>query len=336
MDQVLSSEALADFNANGFVRPGLVLPAPLLEGIRENYAGMPSSLSNWSDFEGNVIKHKGDWRALKASVRVALQALKYRPRHERDSKKLYEKALFGSTGVLPVVLQACLDAGLSRSLGDVPLLVGHDLLLEASKHDANFGFHDDGFGWDVFFQTGDDLTVYVALQDMNAKTGGRLRVERSPQQSVLFQDRNAYIQRFARFCRDQGAVDDRGRVTREAAEECRRRNVIAEEFERLSRERAIRIRSLYRKVEMSQIEMVEGEVILFNNKLFHDVEPWKLDTFRSAYIIRCFPLYDMGLYPPSYFLNHVECNRFVLESRHGSLRPIDVSQEVPPQVPCPS
>ena len=336
MHQVLSSEALADFNANGFVRPGLVLPAPLLEGIRENYAAMPSSLSNWSEFQRNVITHKGDWRALKASVRVALQALRYRPRHERDSKKLYEKVLYGSSGVLPVVLQACLDAGLHRSFGDVPFLVGHDILLEGTKDDSNFGFHDDGFGWDIFFQTGDDVTIYVALQDMNEKTGGRLRVERSPQKSILFKDRNTYIQRFARFCRDQGAVDEKGRVTREAAEGCRRRNVIAAEYERLAQERAARTRSHYRKVEMSQITLVKGEVILFNNKMFHDVEPWKLDTLRSAYIIRCLPLYDMGLYPPSHFLNQAACNRFVIEPGGGSVRPIDVSQEIPPQVPCPS
>ena len=336
MHKVLSSESLAEFNANGFVRPGIVLPATLLERSRESYAQMPPSSSNWSYFQRNAIKHKGDWRALKTSVRGALQALERWARREPDPERLYQKTVYGSTRVLPVVLQACLDAGLSRSLGDVPFLVGHDILLEGTKHDTNFGFHDDGFGWDIFFQTGDDLTLYVALQDMNAKTGGRLCVERSPQESVLFQDRNGYIQRFARFCREQGAVDERGQVTREAAEGCRRRNAIAAEYERLAQEWAIRIHLHYRKVEMSQIDLVEGEVILFNNKLFHDVEPWKIDTPRSTYIIRCFPLYDMGLYPPSHFLNHAECNRFLLESGHGPLRPIDVSQEAPPQVPCPS
>ena len=238
--------------------------------------------------------------------------------------------------MIPVVLQVCLDSGLSESLGEVPLLIGHDILLEGTKAHSNFGFHDDGFGWDIFFQTGDDLTLYVALQDMNARTGGRLLVERRPERNIQYHDRNAYIQRFAHFCREQGAVDAHGRVTREAAASCRRRNRIAAEHQKLGDEWKDRVESHSGKVEMSPIELREGEVVLFNNKLFHDVEPWKMDTLRSTYIIRCIPLYDVGLHPPSHFLNDVACNRFVLESGSDPLRPIDVDQESLPLVPCPN
>ena len=318
MHKVLSSDALEEFNANGFVRPGIVLPALLLQQIRDSYANIPPASSNWSYFEDNTIRRKGLWLGLKASVRRGLRSLQ---RRRVSSATLYEKTLYGSTKCLPTILQWCLDAGLGRKLGEIPFLAGHDLLLEGGKSDQNFGFHDDGFGWDIFFQTGDDLTIYVAFQEMNAETGGRLCVERSPEDSILFQDRNAYIQRFAQFCREQGALDAKGRVTREAAEGCRSRNRIAAEYERIAQARKIRISSHYRNVEMSKIDLVEGEVILFNNKLFHDVEPWKRNTLRGAYIIRCFPFYDMGLHPPSQFLNQVDCNRYILESGQRPVAP---------------
>jgi hypothetical protein len=311
----------------------VILSAPTLERIRQNYAGLPPSLSNWSYFATNAITQTGQWSALRSALKRTL-----RPGQESgkpDPQKLYEKSIYGSTLMLPVVLQACLDSGLSESLGEIPLLIGHDILLEGTKDHSSFGFHDDGFGWDLFFQTGDDLTLYVALQDMNEQTGGRLFVERRPEKNIQYQDRNAYIQRFAHFCREQGAVDARGRVTREAAARCRRRNRIAAEYQKLAKEWKHRVESHSGKVEMSPIELSEGEVILFNNKLFHDVEPWKMDTLRSAYIIRCIPLYDMGLHPPSSFLNDAACNRFLLESGSGPLRPVDVDQEALPLVPCP-
>lgn len=335
MRTVLSEASYAEFQSQGFVRTGLVLPDAVLDQIRGLYQAMPASLSNWSYFESNAIVSPRE-PGRKARLKHLLRSWVPGGARPSSSPKVYEKSIYGSTEMIPVVLEALLERGLKDHLRETSFLAAHDILLEGTKHDHNFGFHDDGFGWDIFFQTGDDITVYIALQDMNEETGGRLSVERHPEESVLFAERNRSVQAFARYCKDQGAALKDGRVTREGAETCRRRKHIADAYRRMSEERNLRTRRHYRKVEMSTIDMRKGEVILFNNKLFHDVETWKCSSHRSVYIIRCLPLYEMGLNPPRKFLNDVDCNRYLLDGEAGLVRAIDLETETPTFVACPT
>ena len=335
MKTVLSQGSYSQFKKQGYVRTGLVLPQDSLSQIRKLYGDMPASRSNWNYFETNAIANPGD-QSRRARIKRILRSIVPGLRPPAPHLKPYEKSIYGSTKMIPFVLQLLLDRGLKTHLADLSFLAAHDILLEGTKNDHSFGFHDDGFGWDIFFQTGDDVTIYVALQDMNEETGGRLSVERHPEESILFAERNRSIQSFAQFCKDQGAGMKDERVTREGAETCRRRRHIADMYRKMAEERRARTRQHYRQVEMSQIDMKQGEVILFNNKMFHDVEPWKCQAHRLVYIIRCLPLYEMGLCPPRKFLNDVDCNRYLLDGSKGSIRPIDLRSDQPSYVTCPS
>ena len=112
--------------------------------------------------------------------------------------------------------------------------------------------------------------------------------------------------------------------------------MIDEEYQRLSDWIVSRRESQQGQVQMNPIDAGRGEVILFNNKMFHDVEPWRLAENRSVYIVRCSPLYEMGLAPPSSFLNDVECNRYLIEPSHASFRAVRPEKEDLPFVPVPS
>ena len=75
----------------------------------------------------------------------------------------------------------------------------------------------------------------------------------------------------------------------------------------------------------------EGEVVIFNNKNFHAVEPWKLDAPRRNYIIRTMPLYDLGMAPSATFLNGVPCNRYqLINGRLSAVDPRDNGFEFHP------
>lgn len=334
MKSILSTRALERFNSTGFVRTGISIPDFLLGQISDMYGRIPATASNWKYFFRDPASRSSAFgrRHLSKSILRKLRSWRRGPSVPRNP---YEKSIYGSSRMIPLVLNRCLEHGLSEFLGEVPLLVGHDILLEGSRDHSSFGLHHDGFGWDIFFQTGDDLTLYIPLQDLNEETGGRLCVESHPMESALFEDRNDYILRFVDYCRKYGAVDQAGRVTREAAERCENRERISTEYKRVVAERDDRVQSYGRKIEMTQIDAKRGEVVLFNNKYFHDVENWKHVGHRSIYIIRCFPLYRMGLVPPSYFLNDVACNRYVIDPIEGSLRSVEREAEDLPFVEIP-
>ena len=331
---VLSPGANAQFQAQGFVRTGLVLSGGALSAIRDVYREMPASESNWSYFESNVAAKLGA-QGARARMKRLLRSLVARRKATKPDVRIYEKSIYGSTAMIPMVLEQLLAQGLKDHLADMSFLAAHDILLEGTKDDHSFGFHHDGFGWDIFFQTGDDVTIYIALQDLNHVTGGRLSVERHPEDSVLFEGRNREILSLAQFFREQGAGLRHGRVTKEGAETCRRRRHVADAYHKLV-EKWDQLTTAHRgKIEMTQIDMRKGEVILFNNKMFHDVERWKSEEHRLVYIIRCLPLYDMGLCPPQTFLNGVACNRYLLDGAAGCVRPMDLRSETLPFEPCP-
>ena len=50
--------------------------------------------------------------------------------------------------------------------------MGHDIYLEKTPNHSGFHYHEDGFSWEIFYQTGDDLTLFIPLCDLNKETGG--------------------------------------------------------------------------------------------------------------------------------------------------------------------
>lgn len=190
MKDVLSEKALHALHEEGFVRTGILLPELLIHRICSLYNSMPASLSNWHYFLTSSLSNYSDiknWNDFK--TRFVRKLMPWRvQRHVRE--KIYDKSIFGSSEVLQPVLEECIRQGLASHFGKIPLLVGHDTYLENSRHKTTFGYHTDSFGWEIFYQTGDDVTAYIALQDLNAQSGGRLYVEHHANKNMQYKDRN--------------------------------------------------------------------------------------------------------------------------------------------------
>ena len=245
----------------------------------------------------------------------------------------YDKTIFGSTDLLPLVLNECITNDVGSCLGDVPLLVGHDIYLENSRDKTSFGFHEDGFDWDNFYQSGDDLSFYIPLVDLTEETGGRLHVEQNGDKTVRYRDWNRRILEFSEFCQSVGAVDQRGLVTQKSILQSSQRKMIAECYTKI-----IEGRKHLPKPEPEELQPINfnaGEVVLFNNKRYHNIEPWLAEHLREVYIIRGVPLYDLGLAPPSHFLNNVPCNRYLLSDQGRTLTPFSPEDELPRCYPVP-
>ena len=335
MYDVLSPESLDAFYNEGFVRTGIQLSDRLLDRIQHFFGHLPPSSSNWSYFRTRCLSHYDDlagWQDLKSRA-----IRKFAPWivHRQVRRDIYNKSIYGSSEILPAVLEACLARGLARHLGTLPLLVGHDIYLENSGNKRTVGFHHDGFGWEIFYQTGDDLTLYIPLQDLSADSGGRLFVERHPQQSSLHGDRNQFIKRFGDYCATvEGTTDFRGLVTRENILASPQRKQMAKEFKRLINGRYLL--SPPSQESMRPVNAARGEVILFNNKYFHAIEPLNADICRKIYVVRLFPLYNTTMAPPATFLNRVPCNRFLLNGDRATVEAIDPERASLPFCELPS
>ncbi len=332
MEKILSNQALEGFNRDGYVRTNIRLSQTLTDEIRRHFKQVSPQASNWSFFYLNSLHQYAlpRWQILLFRLKKMLAA---KALHKAILGRQYDKTIFGSTDLLPSVLNECIANNIGTNLGDVPLLVGHDIYLENSRDRTSFGFHEDGFGWDSFYQSGDDLSFYIPLVDLTEETGGRLHVEQNGDKTVRYRDWNRRILEFAEFCQSVGSVDQRGLVTKEAILQSNHRKRIAIRFTEIIDGRKNIPRP--QPEQLQPINFKAGEVILFNNKRYHDIEPWLAEHRREVYIIRCVPLYDLGLAPPSHFLNKVPCNRYLLKDRGRTLIPFSPDAELPTCHPVP-
>ena len=141
------------------------------------------------------------------------------------------------------------------------------------------------------------------------------------------------ICQFSEFCQSVGAVDERGLVTQESILQSSQLKRIAQRFVKIIDDRKYLPKP--EPEELKPIDFKAGEVVLFNNKRYHDIEPWLANHLREVYIIRCAPLYDFGLAPPSHFLNDVPCNRYLLNDQGRTLIPFAPEDELPQCYPVP-
>lgn len=334
MKAVLSESAFQEFQQMGYIRPGLCLSQDVLSRVREFYRAMPFGSSNWHCFLVHQVLDRDP--SLRGTLRRLLARLNRRwtrwlgPRlahwlQPQWSRRLYKKAIYTSSELLNLVLGECLASGLAQYLSEIPFLVAHELYLESDPKTMTFGdlneVHHDGFVWDMFYQTGDDISLYIPLHDLTQETGGRLMVDPRAVESSLYPTRNSRFLEFAEFCRRRGAVNEGGLVSREAVLDSPHRREIGAEYHAMEK-RLAELPHPLRK-DLTAVSAKAGEVLLFNNKFFHDVEPWHGQGSRSIYIVRLVPLYATGMAPPPNFLNDVPCNRLLLDSQSGRIQTFD-------------
>lgn len=312
MKGLLRDDILRTFQEEGFVRTGVRFSHASINEILECFAAYPVGTSNF------YLHH--DFSIVAVADKEAAQTMK-----NAEKPEYYDKCLMGYSPVIEMVVEECLKQGLAGLLDEIPFLVGYDTYLESSRKTKTFGFHYDSYSWSQFYQTGDDLTIYVPLQSLDSSSGGRLLVEKNAHLGSAHSVRNTTMVEFGNFCRGMTAPDERGLVRRADLEKCKDNLKVAREYQRLQSEREI-----LPAPKMSAMQIVDvkaGEVFLFNNRNYHAVEPWKREEMRQSYVIRLYPLYDIGLVPPATFLGDLACNRLMIDGARGTLQKIDPEKD---------
>ena len=321
MKQLLSAQAYQELSQHGYFKPGIKLEQSYITQAREVFASYTTKDSNFGYYYSNVISNYAKPKNLRHFwgnfLNRHFPALEAR----KEQFRRYSKCVFDTSSFMPIFIQACLDRGLTDSFADKNFLLSHDVLFESDRQDSTFGFHYDPFSWDFFLQSGDDLTLYMPLQDLNEESGGRLWVEKFSQDQDKFATRNSDVADFFATCARYAELNQYGQVSRDACKKSKHADRIADAYGKL-------LMSRHRKPpkqadEMSVITAQAGEVFVFNNKNFHTVEPWKLHSKRQNFSTRLLPLYDFGAQPPETFLDNRQCSRYVLDVNQGCIQAFD-------------
>ena len=168
MQNILTEQACQQITENGYFKPGIILSGQTLDQLQQVFLNTPKKNTNvgyhWvSSIDAYTSSNSVKEFFIKFINRKfpAINGRKHMTHHA------YSKWVHSSSPAIPIFWQACIEQGIATTAIRKSLLISHDIIAENDINDSTFPMHYDGFSWSLFYQSGDDLTFYVPLQDLN-------------------------------------------------------------------------------------------------------------------------------------------------------------------------
>jgi ectoine hydroxylase-related dioxygenase (phytanoyl-CoA dioxygenase family) len=240
---------------------------------------------------------------------------------KRYYAKAYSKAVYCDQVCMEPILKDLMAQGLPRFFKTRYMVAGYDMYLRNSHQAPPAGIHVDLPNFHHFYETENDLSLYIPLVDLDETNGGRIRV--LPEQKLKAPGNVLLKMLYEHFSRDPESLDESGYVdpNRIGPEKLRTfiQSKAHQELMRLYKSVNALAKGQYAEEFQTTLETA-GRVLIFNNKNFHAAEQWKnRHTDREIYVIRMFPLYDVKIRLKR-TLHGVPINNYLLDMKTGEVR----------------
>jgi hypothetical protein len=295
MQEILSDAAFRDFHRNGYLGLGSELPLGTLSALRDHYQKLGSRNDSICFLAGN--EHLG--YAESWSIGVFMNV--FGPLGRRYLKRVfdasYEQCIFSQQAFIEPVLTHLLANGFARHFRTRFILASHDMFLSGDARHPGAPIHVDTPNFHHFYETENDLSLFVPLVDLDETNGGRLSVL---PESKLKGPFNVLLKMVrAHFSSDPACLDENGDVDPDRIDARRLRVFVKSATYQTLLGFYGRMNALARTHyadELTTVTQRAGEAILFCNKNYHAAEKWRnAARRREVYVIRMSPLYDAGI-----------------------------------------
>lgn len=293
MLDVFKDEHFTEYYGSGFVETGMWLPPELVDRIRAHYKDKALARNDFPKFfEQN--EHQAYLNGRVLGTIFNLFPGMARKMVTRLYDKAYERAVYADQTFIAEVVQHLLSQDLGKFFKTRYLVVGYDMFLGNDSTRPGAGIHTDMPTFHHFYETENDVTLYIPLVDLTADNGGRLKV--LPESKLKVACNILLKQLMQHFGGNTAVLDENGYIDPE--------KIPPEELKAFIQGKAYQqFMAYYKNVialatkryagEFETCDQRKGKVLLWNNKNFHTIEPWRNTSMeRAVYIIRLFPIYD--------------------------------------------
>ena len=310
-NSILSTTVLDQLLECGYYKPNLFISSKLRDKARVFYSSFPNGYSNWGYHNKCSFANR-----LSEAAEGVRQDQDTTVRDHDDQPNFYSRNIHTTSHITYEMLRALLEGGIASILGDIPLLIGNEEYLECSMGDSKYGFHYDSYSFNLFYEHMDDLSIYIPFVDMTEETGGRLFVQPDVNSNEFYKYRHYSSLEFGDFCRQIFQKSSNDLITREELENLDCNSKTVQKLKKHLLTLQSQVHTFYPNISpemLTPITAKAGEVFIFNNRYYHWIEPMKKSITRCSMVLRCHALYDIGLHPPSNYLNNQPCNQYALE-----------------------
>ncbi|MCK9395627.1 MAG: phytanoyl-CoA dioxygenase family protein [Methylobacter sp.] len=333
MQSILNSQYFNEYFTNGFIDTGVSLSDGLLEEMKSHYKNVAEVRNDYPQYFT-----KNEHQAyLEGKVTGFLFSLFPGMASRMVSKlygKSYNKAIHLEQAFIEKVCSQLLQQNFQRFFNTRFMVASYDIYLGNDHNHRSFiDIHSDVPNFHHFYETENDITIYVPLIDVNEDNGGRLAILPESKCKLKIPG-NVLLKQFEdSFLADPDCLDENGYIDSDKIDPGALKNFInSEPYKALMDNYKIStnfVRDYYAD-EFIKNDWKAGQIVLFNNKTFHAAETWRNPEYnREIYMIRLLPIYDTKIQLKK-TLHGSRFNKYLIDTQTGSIQlyqhGVDLSQ----------
>lgn len=333
MFDVLKEPHFGEYHAGGFVETDIVLPADLVDEIQAHYLAKDKG---HNDFPKFFVNNEHQAYLEGRAIGTVLNAFPGFGRNlvRKFYDKAYDKAVYCEQTFVEKVLTHLLENDFQRLFKTRYLVATYDMYLRNTHRSPAAGIHTDLPNFHHFYETENDLSLYIPLVDLDEDNGGRLSV--LPESQIKVPGNVLLKLLYEHFSGNPDYVDEDGYVDPDRIDaEAVGAFVKSPAHQELMGvfKGATRLAKKAHAGDFRKTVENRGRVLMFSNKNFHAAEPWKNETVdREVYVIRLMPVYDAHIRLKSK-VHGTLANNFLMDMKAGTVTrydtPVDVSRIAP-------
>ncbi len=330
MHNILKQDYFNEYYATGFVETDTTLPDALVDEIKQHYQTIPEGHNDFPKFFVN-----NEHQAYLEGKILGTLFNTFPGLAKKMVKKLYDntykKAVYGEQACIEKVLKHLFENDFRRFFKTRYLVASYDMYLRNDYVRSAAGIHTDFPNFHHFYETDNDLTIYIPLADLDDDNGGRIMVlpesKLKVPGNILLKLMSDYFSTKPEYVDESGYIDP-DKISPEAVSTFARSKPHQNLMNLYSS-----IISLAKRNYADEFRVTDeskGKVLLWNNKNFHAAEAWTNQQIdREVYVIRLFPIYDINIKLRDK-LHGNPFNRLLIDTETGEVHrydhPVDLSQ----------
>ncbi|MEE7626351.1 phytanoyl-CoA dioxygenase family protein [Methylobacter sp. Wu8] len=323
MQSILNTQYFNEYFTNGFIDTGVSLPDGLLEDMKNHYKNVAEVRNDYPQYFT-----KNEHQAyLEGKITGSLFSLLPGLANKMVTKlysKSYNKAIHLEQTFIEKVCSHLLQQNCQRFFKTRFIVASYDIYLGNDHNHRSFiDIHSDIPNFHHFYETENDITVYIPLIDVNEDNGGRLAI--LPESKCKLKvPGNVLLRLFEdAFLNIPAYLDENGYIDSDKIDAAAMKNFInGAPYKALMENYKIStnfVRDYYAD-KFIKNDWQAGQVVLFNNKTFHAAESWRNPDYnREIYMIRLLPIYDAKIQLKK-TLHGSQFNKYLIDTQTGSIQ----------------
>lgn len=328
MNNILNERYFDEYFFEGYINTGISLSTSLVEEMQQHYKNLEEGRNDYPQY----FKENEHQAYLEGKVTGTI--FNMMPRFaEKMVTKLYDDAYNKAAHLeliyIEKVFEELLQQDFKRFFETRYIVASYDIYLGNSRERRSFtDIHSDVPNFHHFYETENDITVYIPLVDVNEENGGRLSI--LPEcKSNLKVPGNLLLKLYEdAFLDKPDCLDENGYIVPEKIKDKDLQAFIKsasyKELLQIYKTSTALVRK-YHRDSFIKSDWNAGKVVLFNNKTFHAAETWTGDDYnREIYMIRLLPVYDTKIQLKS-TLHGKPFNRYLIDTHTNEFHKFDNS-----------